>query len=381
MITIVFTANTSWYLYNFRSSTIKRLIGYGYRVICLSPEDEYSARLVSELGCQWLHLEMDNKGSNPFKDAALFFRFVGFFLRLKPSAVFNFTVKNNIYGTWSARLLGAKVINNVSGLGTAFINSNATSFVVKMLYRLSQPFANQVFCQNPEDYELLVKKGLVSKCKLALLPGSGVNIDRFNPELKLDRSDDNCFHFVYVGRMLGDKGLKELIAASHLLVNDGHNFRVSLCGFADVDNNTAICKEDLAKWSECNYIQWIGASNEIEKVYAEADCVVLPSYREGMPRSLLEAGAMGLPSVASDVPGCKHIITDGFNGLLCDAKSIESLYNALTRMLELPLKEYEQMCKQSRTRIVEGYDEEVVVQEALSALNKLGFHGRTDANI
>ncbi|MEZ9120638.1 glycosyltransferase family 4 protein [Vibrio cyclitrophicus] len=368
---IVLSANTSWYLYNFRSSTINAFQEKGFKVVCLSPADDYSQKLIDELGCEWYHLEMDNKGSNPIKDLALVYRLVRFFREVKPIATFNFTIKNNIYGTWAARLSGVKSINNVSGLGTAFINDNLTSKLVKLLYRLSQPFAYKVFCQNPEDMDLLISNKLVNGSKLTLLPGSGVNIDKFEPSIKISRCADKPFRFLYVGRMLGDKGVRELIAAAHRLAENGYLFTLDLCGFAGVENASALSLDELNKLSNFGYINWLGPTDTIAQVYANADCVVLPSYREGMPRTLLEAGAMGLPSVTTNVPGCKHVITHGFNGLLCEVKSSESLAEQMCAILDLDDDLYQQMCLNSRARIVEEYDEKIVVQHALESVMSL----------
>ncbi|MFS1413851.1 glycosyltransferase [Vibrio sp. 10N.286.49.C2] len=374
---IVLSANTSWYLYNFRQSTITAFKNLGFDVVCLSPEDKYSELLITELGCQWYDIKMDNKGSNPFKDALVIYTFVKLYYKIMPLIVFNFTIKNNIYGTWAARLCKIKVVNNVSGLGTAFITVNLTSKIVKLLYRLSQPFASRVFCQNPEDMSLLIENKLVQCDKLILLPGSGVNINRFLPDIKRSRDINTPFRFLYVGRMLGDKGILELVSAAHKMAEAGYSFTLGLCGFADARNATALTGAELDRLAQAHYIHLLGSSDSIEAVYANSDCVVLPSYREGMPRTLLEAGAMGLPSVTTNVPGCKHVITHGFNGLLCDVKSVESLCEQLIAMIEMDKETYTSMCINSRARIVNDYDEQIVVQHALDAVEDLVGNKKT----
>ncbi len=209
--TVTISSNTSWYLYNFRASTIRRLLAEGYRVVCLSPEDDYSQKLIGDLGCEWVPLIMNNQGSNPFRDAGLVYQFWRYYRQLKPVAALHFTIKNNVYGTWAARTLGVPAINNVSGLGTAFIRSGLVPTIVRMLYKTSQPFAHRVFCQNEEDFAQLVESKLVAPKQLELLPGSGVDLDRFNPSLR--EAHTGPFRFLYAGRMLADKGLNELIAA------------------------------------------------------------------------------------------------------------------------------------------------------------------------
>ncbi|PSU55489.1 glycosyltransferase family 4 protein [Photobacterium phosphoreum] len=367
MKNIVFSANTSWYLYNFRPSSIKAFIAKGYHVHCVSPKDEYSHKLVTELGCEWHDITMDNKGSNPFKDLITCYHLFEIYKKLKPICVFNFTIKNNIYGTWAAKLANSIVVNNISGLGTAFINDNITTKIVKLLYKTSQPFADKVFFQNPDDFELLSKNKLVEARKLELLPGSGVNITKFHPHLSND--ENNVFTFLFVGRMLADKGLYELIEASQLLHQRGLNFKIKLCGLVDNKNVSAIPIETINQWDKSPFIEWLGSSDDMVSIYTQADCVVLPSYREGMPRSLLEAGAMGLPSVATNVAGCKHIIEDSYNGFLCASKDSKSLADVMQKMLFLSEDEYKSLCINARKKVETKFDESIVVARTLSVLD------------
>jgi glycosyltransferase involved in cell wall biosynthesis len=367
MGTVTLSSNTSWYLYNFRASTIRRLVADGHRVVCLSPEDNYSQKLVQDLQCEWMPLVIDNKGSNPLRDASLVLQFWRYYRRLKPVAAFHFTIKNNVYGTWAARSLGVPAINNVSGLGTAFIRSGLVTAIVRLLYRASQPFAHRVFCQNEEDFAHLVDTGLVARRRLQLLPGSGVDLDRFHPALREKHSGP--FRFLYAGRMLADKGLNELIAAVFSINANGVHCSLWLSGFADVENVSAIAGKQLEAWAGHPGIEWLGPSDSMEQVYAAVDCVVLPSYREGMPRSLLEAGAMGLPVVATDVPGCRNIVKDGFNGLLCEARNTESLQGALLKMLQMTHAERAVMGENGRSRVSRMYDEKLVVDAAVRAVS------------
>jgi glycosyltransferase involved in cell wall biosynthesis len=364
--TVTLSSNTSWYLYNFRASTIRRLVAEGYRVVCLSPKDDYSQKLIRDLQCEWLPLFMDNKGSNPFRDAGLVFQFWRYYRRLKPVAALHFTIKNNVYGTWAARSLGVPAINNVSGLGTAFIRNGLVPAIVRLLYKTSQPFAHRVFCQNEEDFAHLVESKLVAQHRLELLPGSGVDLDRFNPAQR--EYHTGSFRFLYAGRMLADKGLNELIAAVCSINANGVQCSLWLCGFADVENVSAVSSQQLKVWSELPGIDWLGPSDSMEQVYAAVDCVVLPSYREGMPRSLLEAGAMGLPAVATDVPGCRSIVADGFNGLLCTARNTESLKGALLKMMRMTHAERAAMGENGRKLVSREYDERLVVDAAVRAV-------------
>ena len=364
--TIALSANTSWYLYNFRTSTIRRLQAEGFRVVCLSPLDDYSEQLESELGCHWYPLKMDNQGSNPIRDLGLVYRFWRFYRRERPVAALHFTIKNNVYGTWAARAAGVPALNNVSGLGTAFIRTGPVAAIVRLLYRTSQPLAQHVFCQNEEDHRLLVDKRLVPANRLELLPGSGVNLERFHPDKH--RVHEGPFLFLYAGRMLADKGLYELVAAMRQINAQGVVCKLWLCGFADVENVSAISETQLAQWAEEPGIEWLGPTDAIEEVLAQADALVLPSYREGMPRSVLEAGAMGLPVVTTNVPGCRNVVTNGVNGLLCEARDSQALEQAMRTMLAMSSEARQRLGDNGRKLVAEKFDENLVVKATLGAI-------------
>ena len=366
---VTLSANTSWYLYNFRQSTIKRLIGKGYRVVCISPFDEYSKELM-DLGCEYYDLEMQNKGTNPFKDIKTFLKLLFIYLKLKPFAAFHFTVKNNIFGTWAGLISNTPSINNVSGLGTAFIRDGLISIVVRLLYKCSQPFAHRVYCQNPEDFDLLIDKKLVNKDKLFLLPGSGVDLKRFNSD-SVKYSKNEQFTFLYVGRILADKGLFELIKAYKNLKIKKINCELWICGILNAENISSISKTQIEDWKDIPGIRWLDQEKYIENIYKQVDCVVLPSYREGMPKTLLEAGSMGLPSVATDVPGCRNIIQDNVNGFLCRAKDAKDLEQAMIKILNLSRNDYEKMSINARNIVKNNFDEKIVIDSALEALDSI----------
>lgn len=368
--TITLSANTSWYLFNFRASTIRALSAAGHRVVCLSPPDDYGPRLTS-LGCEWQPLPMDNAGTHPRHDLALLGRFVRHYRHYKPSVAFHFTIKNNIYGTWAARALGVAAVNNVSGLGTAFIRPGPVAAMVRALYRLSQPLAYRVFCQNAEDFDLLRQRRLVPTHRLALLPGSGVDLRRFHPGLRVQAPPGTPLRLLYAGRMLADKGLHELIDAVGRVNAGSLRCELSLCGFAGAENVSAIQEDTLRQWATRPGVRWLGPSDDMPAVYAQADAVVLPSYREGMPRSLLEAAAMGLPALATDVPGCRHIVTHGVNGLLCQPRSADALYRALEHLLAMPVDQRAALGAAGRNRVEAEFDEQRVVDAALQVVQEV----------
>jgi len=368
--TITLSANSSWYLYNFRQSTIREAILRGYKVVCISPEDNYHSRLI-DMGCNHQPINFYSNSKNPFLDFIIFCKFFIAYKKIRPDMAFHFTIKNNIYGTLAARLLRIPAVNNVSGLGTAFISFSVSSLIVKLLYKISQPFAYKVFCQNVEDYNYLIHSKLVPKKSLALLPGSGVDLERFNSSLINREGSKNLFFtFLFAGRMLKDKGLLELISAVRQVNQNKQRCKLILCGFADADNISAITEDMLNSFSLVQGIDWIGPSDSMEEVLATVDCVILPSYREGMPKILLEAGAMGLPSLASDVPGCRNVIQDGVNGLLFEPKNSQSLERAIEQMLDMKDTERELMSSNAKEIIEKYFDEQIVVNAFFSVLQE-----------
>jgi len=370
MKTILLTANSSWYLYNFRGSSIKRLLSKGYKVVCISPHDNYTSKL-QLLGCGWNNIKINSKTKNPFVDLLLIYDLFMAYKLHKPIVIFHFTIKPNIYGTWAATLSGIPSINNISGLGTAFLQGGLLSFFVRFLYKISQPLAHQVFSQNDEDYYLLINENLVPKNKLYKLPGSGVDIQRFTPALKQQHPKNKIFTFLYVGRMLEDKGLLELVEAVSRLNSIEQICNLILCGFTRNDNNSNIPESLLEEWNQLTGISWIGPSDEVERVMAGVDAVVLPSYREGMPKSILEALAMELPVVVTNVPGCSNIVENEINGFLCKARNAASLERALKKMLFISSEERQAMGIAGRKKIEKYYDEEIVIQSLLRAVHSI----------
>lgn len=363
MKNILLSANSSWYLYNFRYSTIIEALDRGYQVTCLSPEDSYSKKLI-KLGCLHHPISFQSKTTNPLLELALIVKFFWAYFRIKPNIVFHFTVKNNIYGTFAAAIHGIPTVNNISGMGTAFLKKNFLSSLVLFLYKLSQRFAKKIFCQNIEDLNFLIKNRIASESKLILIPGSGVNTSKFHPNLKDSHKQSNNnkeFTFLYAGRMLYDKGLRELIEAFKSLNFPEMKCNLILCGFLDVDNISAITESDLKVWEKISGVEWIGPSDNVELIMARADCVVLPSYREGMPKSLLEAGAMGLPVIATNVPGCRSIVKNELNGYLCEPYSSESLKDAMTKIINLDKEGLIEMGVFARNRVVKDFDEQLVI--------------------
>lgn len=366
---IAITANTSWYLYNFRKNTFIRLIQEGYKVYAISPEDEYSEKL-QELGVTFINVNINKSGVNPIQEIATLFSFYYIYRKLTLDVVLNFTPKNNVYSTIAAKLRGISVINNIAGLGVTFIKDDFKSKFMKALYRISQKFADIVFFQNEDDRTLFIDNNLINIEKTDRLPGSGVDLSRF---LVSEAPNDDVVRFLLIARMLHDKGIGHYVEAARVLKSKfGSKVEFRLLGFLGVDNPSAVTKTEMDSWVKEGVVTYLGTSDSVETEIAFADCIVLPSYyREGVPKTLLEAGAMGKPIVTTDNVGCRETVDEGINGYLCFPRSTNSLVASLESMFSLEHDKRVSMGVASRKKVEQHFDEEIVINKYISAINKV----------
>jgi glycosyltransferase involved in cell wall biosynthesis len=363
---IAISINASWNIINFRRGLIAGLQSAGYRVVAIAPTDAYSPQF-AELGVEHVPIAMDNQGVSPRRDLGLLLRYLRVLRQVRPAAFLGYTAKPNVYGSLAAHMLGIPVINNVSGLGTAFIRQGLLTRIVSGLYRLAFRRSSTVFFQNPEDRDLFVSAGIVASARTAVLPGSGIDLDRFAPA-NTAAGGDRPFTFLLVARLLWDKGVGEYVEAARLVRAEHPGVRFQLLGFLDVANRTAVPRTEVERWVREGLIDYLGHSDDVRPFLAAADCVVLPSYREGLPRTLLEAAAMGRPLIATDVPGCRHIADHGVNGYLCAVRDSAALAEAMANMLRLPEAERLAMGTAARAKAEAEFDERKVVERYLEAI-------------
>lgn len=364
---IAIVANTGWYLWNFRRNLICRLMALGHDVVAISPADAYVERLVT-MGCRHIELPIDNKGSNPVRDLTTAVRIFRIYRALRPDVTLQNTIKPNIYGSFAAATLGIPVINTVTGLGTAFLRPGIRLELVIWLYRLSQTRAFKVFFQNREDLAFFREKRIIANDSGNYIPGSGVDLSRFRFSSPRDAGGDMVF--LLVGRLLRDKGVVEFVQAARLVRQQFPRVRFQLLGFLDADNASAIGEADVSAWGREGIVEYLGATDDVVPFIQAADCVVLPSYREGLPKVLIEAAALGTPILATDVVGCRDAVVDGVNGLLCRAADAEDLALKIRRMIELPFSERCEFARRGREMVEARYDEELVIVKYLGAIRK-----------
>ncbi|MFW5793714.1 MAG: glycosyltransferase family 4 protein [Bacteroidota bacterium] len=363
---IAILLNTSWYIYNFRRNMIQELISRNYEVHAIAPYDEYTIKLEA-LGCFYHSIEFDSKSKNPLSDISLLLKLKKKLKIISPDVLLNFTIKPNIYGSLAAYSLKIPVINNIAGMGTLFSESMISRTFFKMLFKISQNKANTVFFQNPDDFRELTVKNIVSRDIAKLLPGSGVNLDEFS---YFPLSQTKIITFLLIARMIYPKGIEELFAAGKLLKEKGfNNFRIKLLGETGVNNPAAIPAERIKEINSCEFVDYLGKTDDVVSHIKNATAIVLPSYyREGTPKSLLEALAVGRPVITTEMPGCRETVINGQNGYLCKASSVKSLAEKLEDFITLSDEQKIKMGAESRKLAEKKFDEKIVIDKYLQAI-------------
>ncbi len=356
---IVATVNAAWNLVNFRMGVLRALVARGDEVVAVVPEDADSRARLAEAGIRMVALPMDSKGVSPARDLALLARFRRVLAQEAPAVMLGYTIKPNVYGSLAARSLGIPTLNNISGLGTGFMRAGMLNRVVRGLYRVGLAGAHTVFFQNEDDRAQFVDLGLVRAGQTVLLPGSGIDLERFAPAPPNDPA--RPLRFLLVARMLWDKGVGEYVEAARLVKAAHPEVRFGLLGGIGAENRTAIPAATVEGWVREGVVDYHPAVGDVRGPMAEADVIVLPSYREGTSRVLLEASALARPMITTDVPGCRDVVEDGVAGLLARVKDAGALADAMRRMIALAPAQRTAMGRAARARVECDYAEQKVI--------------------
>jgi glycosyltransferase involved in cell wall biosynthesis len=365
---IALVCNTAWAIYTYRQGLLSALTASGARVTVIAPRDRTFEPLAA-LGCHCIDLPVTSKGTNPVDDLRTLLALFKHYRALKPDVVFHYTIKPNIYGSIAAKLAGVQSVAVTTGLGYVFIQHSRAAQVAKKLYRFAFRFPREVWFLNRDDQAAFVEgKLLVHPERARLLHGEGVDLEQFAFTPLREGAE---FRFVLIGRLLWDKGVGEYVEAARQLRERYPRARFQLLGPVGVDNPSAITRDEVAAWEREGVIEYLGEAHDVRPFIADADCVVLPSYREGVPRTLMEASAMGRPIVATDVPGCREVVADGVNGLLCEVRNAASLVASLARMLDMSDTERRAMAERGRQKVATEFDERVVVETYKDLVRKI----------
>jgi len=367
---ILIALNTAWNLHNFRAGLIRGLIEEGFDVVAVAPSDNYGSGL-NDLGCRYIPLPMDNHGMHPGRDFRLFIGYVRILRKERPAVFLGYTIKPNIYGSLAAHLLGIPVINNISGLGRAFSESGWLSFLAGRLYRLSLSFSSKVFFQNEEDRGEFIARRLVNPDKTDRLPGSGIDLKKFQFEAQSPSPSGN-FRFLLHARMLWEKGVGVYVDAARILKRNFPDVECSLLGFLDGNEAGAISTDQIALWVDEGVVRYLGHSDDVRSELRNADCVVLPSYyKEGVPKSLLEAAAMGCPIITTDTTGCREVVDDGLNGFLCRPQDSQHLAGRMMAMLALSPDDRRAMGTAGRQKVEMVFDEDIEIKKYIESIRSM----------
>ncbi|MDN3646947.1 glycosyltransferase family 4 protein [Pontixanthobacter aestiaquae] len=365
---IVLTVNAGWNIWNFRKPVVEALLADGHQVTILAPNDDTAAQLET-LGAHFVHLEMDVDGLSPASSIELIDTFRNHFHALRPDIVLSYTVKNNIFGAMAARTLGIPFLPNVTGLGTLFLGSKPLFVIGKLLYRLGMGALPIIFVQNDDDHDFLVSKKLLKAGQLRILPGSGIDLESF-PVSTLPASNETIT-FLMISRLIRDKGTMEYLEAARIARTANPKCTFQLLGPMGSANRTAIPESALKPYFEDGSVDYLGATNDVRPFVEAAHCVVLPSYREGAPRSLIEAAAMGRPLVTTDAPGCRAVVENGKSGLLCQVRDAQSLAQACLDFAELDPCTQQAMGDAGRDLMAREYDVGIVIDRYRTAIAEL----------
>lgn len=366
---ILLTGNTAFKLANFREGLIRRLIAEGHEITALVPFDDYVDKL-TDLGCTVVDLEMTRKGTSLLSEIALLRRIHAQLKRTRPDIAFGYTIKNNIYGAFAARLLGIPFVPNVTGLGTAFEGRGLLNRIVLAMYRTAFRRVPVVFFQNTHDRALFLEAGIVRADQTALLPGSGVDLEAF--DLRALPSADEAPLFMLIARMLKDKGIAEFVEAARIVVARYPQARFELLGPVDPDSRIAITKAELAAFEANSPVIYRGMARYVRPEIARADCIVLPSYyKEGTPRVLLEAAAMGRPIVTTDMPGCRDTVAHGETGFICAPRDAGDLAEKMLETVALGAEGRKRFGLAARALCDTLFNEQIVIDAYLSVIADL----------
>lgn len=366
---VVLFANTDWYLYNFRRALAMSLQRAGYEVLLISPPGLYGDRLRA-LGLRWEPLPMQRRSLNPWRELGLLWHLVRLLRREQPKLVHGFTIKCAVYGSLAARLAGIPArINAVAGMGYVFTSTQLQARllrpVVRGLLRLALGGRDaRLILQNADDVALFRHAGLVDPARIRLIRGSGVDCAQF-AGVSRRTAGDGRLRVLLASRLLWDKGVAEYVDALRQLRNEGRAIDALLAGTPDPGNPAAVPESTIRGWVDEGLLSWLGHVDDMAGLLGSVDLVVLPSYREGLPRTLVEAAACGLPLITTDVPGCREVVCDGIDGLLVPVRNGEALAQAIQRLQDAP-EFARRLGVAARSKAHAQFDERIVIQRTMA---------------
>ena len=369
---IALVANTSWYLHNFRTRLMYALREMGCEVLAVAPEDEYSRKLIAA-GFSHRHIPLDATGVNPVPELQSILSLRRLLYAERIQTVLSFTPKGNVHCGLAIAGSNIAFVPNISGLGRGFSEESGLRWAAKATFKLALRRATTVFFQNDDDMRMLVSMRIVDAAKALRIPGSGVDLRRFSHQNSDAPRDSESLIFLFIARLLWEKGLGQYAAAAKNVRARLPHARFQVLGRLQKGAG-GVPKVKIDGWVDEGAIEFLGETDDVRRYIDAADCIVLPSYyREGVPRSLLEAAAMAKPVISCDVAGCRDAVTHNATGYLCRPRDVEDLTVALEKFIGLSALERKAMGLRGRAKMETEFDEMLVINQYLDVVSQIAF--------
>ena len=360
--TILVLTNNIGGLHSFRKEVMKAMVDEGYKVVISHPDEDERIAYFTGIGCEDVLTEFNRRGMNPVKDLQLLMKFRKLIKKYKPLAVLTYTIKPNVYGGMACRMTGTPQLANVTGLGDAVENGGLLQKLTVFLYKMGIGKAKRVFFQNKYNRQFCIEKG-IAKEDPVLLPGSGVNL---NHHILQEYPDDGVLKFLFIARLLKDKGTEEHLEAAKRITEKYPHPEFQILGSCEGNYQTQL--EELVSRGIINFL---GGTSDVRPFIGNVHCTIMPSYHEGMSNVNLESAANGRPIITTNVPGCQETVDNGVTGILCEPRSAESLIAAIEKFLSLTYEEKKAMGMAARKKVEREFDRQIVVNKYLNELKKL----------
>lgn len=370
-VKIAIVSNSSWYTYNFRLGLLTRLRNNGIKVYIIAPQDHYSTKLVAE-DFHFIPISAEVYGTNPLRELKVIRFLSKLYKKEQFDFILHYTAKPNIYGSLAAYWNRIPSIAITTGLGLLRDEKKGMARkIVKSLYRLVGKLSQEVWFLNKDDQQYFLENSMVREEKTFILPSEGVDISWYRPSYSVRNREKQTIRFLYAGRIVKSKGIREYYKAAQYFKDQGTDVQFKMIGFIVPDHPDGVSYNTIQDWNRKEVVQYLGETEDIRPFIEEADCIVLPSYfGEGVPRILLEAASMGKPLVTTDFVGCREVVDDGINGFLCQPKNTTDLIQKLANFVTLSPSERASMGLAGRRKVLEQFDEEIIIKHYLTAINR-----------
>ncbi len=365
---ILIISNSYWNLFNFRKNLIDSILDRGDNVILVAQKDKYFEKF-KNLKTKNYSAKVPSRKVAIFKDLIYIIRLYKIISKEKPDILITFTIKPNIYVSLISRIIKIKVINNITGLGSSFLNNKLFKNFTFFLYKISISSSKIVLFQNKYDRDLFLKLNIVKIKNSDVIPGSGVNTNFFKSK-NIDSLKNNVF--LFSGRLLKDKGIFDYLEAALILLKKNKNLEFHIIGDFENNEKSSLVRKIINQYLSLNVnIKYLGFVEDPRIYYEKSSCIILPSYREGLSKSLSEAASMSKPIITYDVPGCSDIVINNFNGYLAETKNVDSLVKTINKFIETDYETRIKMGKNSRKIIKNKFSSKIIISKYLEKINSL----------